>query len=546
MKHLKCIVLVLFLALLVLPPSINRIVHSQAVEEAETLTPGQTPDIAMTDQANKVSSSDEIADPEDIDNEGVDPNSTNTFTFSTTEDPVGSPDPAERDCTVPRKDAPANFDNQTNGFLDPGPFADAEESFEVFDVIDDGLGPVYNAQSCRECHQNPVTGGISQITELRAGHNVCLSASTDPSDICSSSNIFFKDAPGGSLINDRSIPTNLNDTLNPRKDAKLQERIPPLYTAGVVSGGPITREEPVRTFRTSLNLLGDGFVEATANGTLRAISNRQAAISGGTIKGLAIKVPVLETAPNSDPTQPFPGRFRIGRFGWKDQHASLLSFSGDAYLNEIGITNFLILNENSSLGRSVAPFDPKLDPPPNGEDDELDVLAFADFMRSTKAPPLDQDIKAQFLADWKAGRELFKSLPPAPDESRDAPVMGCSICHVPAIVTVPPCTKINGGEFKVPKALGNKIFRPFGDFLLHDIGTGDGIVQNGGQKTRLRMRTAPLWGVRTRDRLMHDGETFLFRDAIMLHRGEATVITNRFLNLSPLQKQQLITFLESL
>lgn len=544
MKYLKCIVLALFLAAILLPPGVNRIVHSQSDSEAE---PDQAASIAKTDQANKVSGSDAIAATTDVDNEGVDPNSTNTFTFSTTEDPAADPtlEPMDHDCTVPRKNAPANFDNLTNGFLNQGPFDDAKETFEEVDVIDpDGLGPVYNAQSCSECHQNPVTGGISQITELRAGHTRCLFSNS--SDICSASNTIFVDAPGGSLINDRSIPTNLNDTANPRKDAKLQERVPPLYTAGVVSGGPITKDELVRTFRTSLNVLGDGFVEATANGTLLAISNRQAAISGGTIRGMAIRVPVLETAPNSDPSQPFPGRFRIGRFGWKDQHASLLSFSGDAYLNEIGITNFLILNENTSLGRSVAPFDPVPDPAPNGEDDMLDVLVFADFMRSTKAPPLDQDIKNQFNADWTAGRDLFKSLPPAPDEARDAPVMGCSICHVPAIVTVKPCTKINGGEFVVPKALGNKVFRPFGDFLLHDIGTGDGIVQNGGQKTRLKVRTAPLWGVRTRDRLMHDGETFTFKDAILLHRGEATVITNRFQNLSPTQKKQLIIFLESL
>jgi CxxC motif-containing protein (DUF1111 family) len=262
---------------------------------------------------------------------------------------------------------------------------------------------------------------------------------------------------------------------------------------------------------------------------------------------MAIKVPVLETAPNSDPTQPFPGRFRIGRFGWKDQHASLLSFSGDAYLNEVGITNFLILNENSSLGRSVAAFDPKPDPSPNGEDDMQDILEFADFMRSTKAPPLDQDIKTQFSTDWTAGRDLFMSLPPAPGERVDPPpVMGCSICHIPAIVTVKPCTVINGGKFTVPIELGNKVFRPFGDFLLHDVGTGDGIVQNGGQKTRLRVRTAPLWGVRTRDRLMHNGETFTFKDAILLHGGEATIITNRFQHLTTLQKKQLIIFLESL
>ncbi|MBV9210581.1 MAG: hypothetical protein JOZ52_08130 [Acidobacteria bacterium] len=540
MRYLKFAVLLLAAAILALPLVLSRSVHSQETPPVSTTGDG----VSMTDQANKVSGNDTLASPTGVDNEGVDPNSTDTFSL-TADDPanntvgqLGNP------CIIPRRNAPANFDNQTNGFLNPGDFADAKDTFEEIDEIDDGLGPVYNAQRCSECHQNPVTGGISQITELRAGHNICLSSDGGN---CAPDQTFFVDAPGGSLINDRSIPTNLNDTANPNKNAKLQERVPPLYTAGVVSGGPITQAEPVRTFRTSLNVLGDGFVEATANGTLLAIRNRQDAISGGVIKGMAIKVPVLETAPNSDPTQPFPGSYRLGRFGWKDQHASLLSFSGDAYLNEVGITNFLILNENSSLGRSVAAFDPKPDPSPNGEDAAQDVLAFTDFMRSTKAPPLDEDIKNQFLSDWTAGRALFMSLPPSPSERTDPPpVMGCSICHIPAIVTVKPCTRINGGEFTVPAELGNKIFRPFGDFLLHDINTGDGIVQNGGQKTRLRVRTAPLWGVRTRDRLMHNGETFDFKTAILQHGGEATIITNRFQNLTNTQKKQLIIFLESL
>ncbi len=539
MKHLKIAALVVILAVLGLPLFINRKAHSQETPPITMTGDG----IAMTDQANKVSNVDATAGPSDVDNEGVSPTSTDTFTFSTVEDPTASPTIGplpSPSCIVPRKNAPANFDSETNGFLDPDEFKDARATFEEIDEIGDGLGPVYNAQRCSECHQNPITGGISQITELRAGHNICLSSD------CGPTNTIFVDAPGGSLINDRSIPTNLNDPGNPRKDAKLQERVPPLFTAGVVSGGPITQEEPVRTFRTSLNVLGDGFVEAMANGTLLAIANRQATVSGGTIKGMTIRVPVLETAPNSDPTQPFPGRFRLGRFGWKNQHASLLSFSGDAYLNEIGITNFLILTENSSLGRSVAPFDPEPDPSPNGEDAAQDVLVFADFMRSTKAPPLDQDIKTQFNADWTAGRDLFMSLPPAPTEERNPPVMGCSICHVPAIVTAKPCTVINGGEFVVPTELGNKIFRPFGDFLLHDVGTGDGIVQNGGQKTRLKVRTAPLWGVRTRDRLMHDGESLTFKEAILRHAGEATIITNRFVYLTPTQKKQLIIFLESL
>src|SRR3954468_10726647 len=61
----------------------------------------------------------------------------------------------------------SGFDNVTNGSVPQADFDAAKGVFEEQEKISDGLGPVYNAQSCGECHQNPVTGGISQITELR-------------------------------------------------------------------------------------------------------------------------------------------------------------------------------------------------------------------------------------------------------------------------------------------------------------------------------------------------------------------------------------------
>jgi CxxC motif-containing protein (DUF1111 family) len=374
-------------------------------------------------------------------------------------------------------EAPAAFDNLTNGFLTQADFDLARATFEERDEIADGLGPVYNAQSCTECHQNPVTGAISQITELRAGH---LDGAGN-----------FVDAPGGSLINDRSI------------DAQFQERVP--------------GAENVRTFRTSLNTQGDGFVEAINSNTLVAIANAQPGQSGGQIAGQFIQVPVLEA----------PGNIRGGRFGWKNQHASLLSFSGDAYLNEMGITNRLVPTENTSMGRSVAAIDTVPDP----EDTENDIDAFTAFMRSTKAVPRDTALGA--TADAIAGSQLFDQI-------------GCNICHVRSITTSAVGTVINGGAFTVPAALGNKIIHPFGDFLLHDIDTGDGIVQNGGQSTRNKVRTMPLWGTRTRDRHMHDGESLTFTESILRHGGEATGVTNNFRALSGTQRNQIIVFLQSL
>src|SRR4029077_17505577 len=99
----------------------------------------------------------------------------------------------------------------------------------------------------------------------------------------------------------------------------------------------------------------------------------------------------------------------------------------------------------------------------------------------------------------------------------------------------------------VPEALGNKIIHPFGDYLLHDVGTGDGIVQTKGlQEPANKMRPAPLWGQRMRTRFMHDFESLSLEDAIRRHRGDARQVTERFRDLSPVEKQQLIVFLNTL
>lgn len=377
--------------------------------------------------------------------------------------------------TIP--EAPAGFASKTNGLTDQATFDADRETFEERDEIADGLGPVYNAQSCAECHQNPVTGGISQVTVLRAGHK----------DRAGN----FVEAPGGSLVHDRAIHPSLQEVVTP--------------------------EEDVRAFRTSLNVLGDGFVEAIDDNTLVDIARNQPRLSGGLINGQVIRVPVLEA----------PGITRVGRFGWKNQHASLLSFSADAYLNEIGITSYLLPQENTSWGRSVASFDTV----PDIEDVDRDIEVFTRFMRATEAPSRDGMLAA--TPDARAGSQLFNQI-------------GCAICHVANIVTAPAGTSFNGGAFIVPPALGNKMIHPYSDFLLHDVGTGDGIVQNGGQSTANKLRTPPLWGVRTRNRLMHDGESLTYDDAIRRHRGEAGQVIQRYNALPDPQRGQLIRFLRSL
>ena len=109
-----------------------------------------------------------------------------------------------------------------------------------------------------------------------------------------------------------------------------------------------------------------------------------------------------------------------------------------------------------------------------------------------------------------------------------------------------PRTAVAAGAFIVPDSLGNKIIHPYSDFLLHNIGTGDGVVQTVGQEPANKMRTPPLWGVRTRMELLHDGGSATFFDAVRRHAGEAQPVANNFNRLSTTQQNQLITFLRFL
>jgi len=405
-------------------------------------------------------------------------------------------------------EAPAEFDGQTNGIVDQATHQADQEKFDEVEDIPDGLGPIYNAQSCRECHQNPVSGGLSQITELRVGHRNSAGKFVNPSVPIADGTAVIT---GRTLINDRAICPNASFP-----NIQLQERVP--------------ETEKIRTLRTSLNLLGDGFIEAVPDETFKNLAADQCRKSHGKICGKAISVPILEAS----------GTYRIGRFGWKDQHASLLSFAGDAYLNEMGITSRLMPTEVTTLCDTVP--DPEDTP---GADGLADIDRFARFMRATKAPPRDAQLAD--TASAKKGSVLFNKI-------------GCAACHVRTLVTAPAGTPINGGTFTVPDALGGKQFHPFSDFLLHDVGTGDGIVipveEHFGRAyremqptfniTANRMRTPPLWGVRTRSRLMHDGQSLTFEDAILRHRGEAEGVRKNFRHLSEAEKKQLITFLKSL
>ena len=411
-------------------------------------------------------------------------------------------------------EAPTGFDNKSNGVADDATHQADQMKFEEVEQLSDGLGPIYNAQSCRECHQSPVSGAASQVTELRVGHQGRDGHFLNPEiPIAHGAEVIT----GRSLVNDRAICPNGAFPNN-----EIQERVPDTET--------------IRTLRLSLSLLGDGFVEAIADQTLVNLAEQQCKSSHKKICGQILRVPIVEA----------PGEMGVGRFGWKDQHASLLSFAADAYLNEMGITNRLQPDEVTKLCNTVS--EPNDAPGPDGLSD---IDHFARFIRATKAPARDTAQASTALS--RQGWALFEKI-------------GCSTCHTETMTTAPAGSKINGGTFTIPAALGSVTFHPYGDFLMHDVGTGDGILQaipeHYGKKvfrlmsdymakqdfesSRNKIRTAPLWGVRLRPRLMHDGASVTFRDAILRHAGEARHVTAQFEKLKSEDQEAIIEFLKSL
>ena len=358
-------------------------------------------------------------------------------------------------------------------------FNTGKTAFEKTFTIEEGLGPIMNQQSCASCHNNPV-GGSGSIAVTRFGL-------FDEKG----GGFFPMESQGGSLLQNLAI----NET--------CAEVIPP--------GANVT------TLRITTSSLGIGLLEAIPDADLLANES-----PGPTISGRAHMVTAFEDPPGSP--------LRVGRFGWKAQVATVLTFSADAALNEMGITNRFVLAENDPNGvdpPTLGECDTVADPEDGPDGEGFDFIdRVTDFQRFLASPP-------QTPKSGMAGEALFVSV-------------GCAQCHIPSFVT--------SNSPSLETAIRNKTIRPYSDFLLHDMGAlGDGIGQ--GDAEVREMRTPPLWGIRARDPMLHDGRaaagTFASRitTAITEHGGfgsEALPSATAYAALLPAQKQQVIAFLDSL
>ncbi len=347
-------------------------------------------------------------------------------------------------------------------------FTDGKTEFSAVETVEGGLGPIFNDNACAACHDAGGLGGASARFVTRFGRTT--NGVFDPLE-----------ALGGSLLQAKAIAP------------EAQEVVP--------------AQANVTARRITTPVFGAGLIEAIADGDLDQAARRP---QPDGVRGRVHWV-----------TDVASGQRRAGRFGWKAQQATLLSFAGDAYLNEMGVTSRLFPKENAPNGR--ADLLAKYDKVPDVEDavdpatGQSDIDHAADFMRFLAPPP-----SLRLNADAVAGQRLF-------DQAH------CTACHTPVLFTA------NHPN----RALSNKPVPLYSDLLLHDMGSlGDGIAQ--GDAKVNEMRTAPLWGLRVRPALLHDGRATTPRDAIAWHDGQARASRQRFDAMKAAEQQQLLAFLATL
>ena len=337
----------------------------------------------------------------------------------------------------------------------------------------DGLGPIMNDVSCAACHNIPAVGGWGTSAVTRFGK---AAVGGNPFDPLASL--------GGTLLQSQTIDPPCAEFVPPEADVTALRLTPICFGAGLLEAIPEAAIQQNEIDQPGLGL----------NGVRRMF----APIEGGAA--------------------------RASRFGWKGGPSTVLSFSIDASLMEMGLTSVFLPNEQAPNGDQalLATCDAVADP-----EDGPDAAGFTFIDRITHfqamlaAPP-------QTPRNGMAGQALFDAV-------------GCADCHRPHYLTGPHAIG----------ALAGRHIRPYSDFLIHDMGTGgDGIVD--GPVSETQHMTRALWGLNMRTSMMHDGSasggTFAqnIDMAIGMHDGEAAASRIAYQALSTADQTALAKFLRSL
>ncbi len=428
------------------------------------------------------------------------------------------------DLTTLRNDAGAfaeevaNLDWRLSLLFDEGdgvferPFKTATAA--TYGANNDGLGPIYNAVSCETCHFNdgrteplPGQGMLMRLSVP----GVSAHGGPKPHPIYGGQfgdlAIDGVDAEGYLDITYEEVPGRYGDGT---PYTLLKPTITPIPT---ISGA--FDESLMTSVRAPLAMHGLGLLEAISEDTLHEWADPEDADGDG-ISG---KINMVWDAQFK--------RMAPGRFGWKAETPSIITQSGDAAHNDMGVsspyfTGQTCMEPQTDCNAAITGYDPEGDYEMSAR--QLDFLhAYLAFLAVPARGDLDEPTVNR-------GEELFHEI-------------GCVSCHKPTAVT--------GDDHKF-RRLRNKTIQPFTDLLLHDMGEGLSDHRTSFLSTGNEWRTAPLWGigllerVNGHNRLLHDGRARGFAEAILWHGGEAEDAKESFRLLSAEDRQAVINFLKSL
>jgi CxxC motif-containing protein (DUF1111 family) len=391
-------------------------------------------------------------------------------------------------------------------------FQVGKDDFEEVEVVDDGLGPRMNLDSCGGCHSQPATGGTSPAVNPQVAF-ASKDGGTDQVPFFIKLNGPIREARF-QFNRDGSRDGGVHNT------ATITGRV---GANGCVLALPDFAAEASRNnlvFRIPTPVFGAGLIESINDGAILA----NLAASAGTKAALGISGRVNTNG--NDGT--------ITRLGWKAQNKSLLLFSGEAYNVEMGITSELFQTEREE--KAACQFarvpndvtDTEATTTPEG----LNAIEKFAFFQRFLAPPTPSATSPGGSSSISRGRSLFSSV-------------GCALCHTPSLQTGN--TTVNALRFQTANL--------FSDLALHAMGPGlaDDILQGAARGDEFR--TAPLWGLGKRIFFLHDGRTRDLIEAIQAHKSggnskfgpsEANAVINNFNDLNEFQKQDMLNFLRSL
>jgi CxxC motif-containing protein (DUF1111 family) len=386
----------------------------------------------------------------------------------------------------------------------------------------DGLGPLFNTRSCISCHHG---GGRSRMSKPGISQPSALvlrlGSTSQATPNQSTANQSTTDPNYGGQIQPRTISKDHlkgEAWLNLRysmvdghySDGEKYQLQQPNYQLTHLSQGPLA-DNIALSPRYAPNVYGMGLLDAISNEDLLA----QEDLNDTNKDGITAKYNRVLNVQN--------GQTEIGRFGLKAKQPNLRQQVAAAFRDDIGITNSLFGDESctseqtecTQLGKRGAPEIP----------DKLLKLV-VDFNAFLGVPParnLSNDTVSK-------GRELFYQ-------------SNCQACHTPSYRT--------DSDYPVAELANNTIW-PYTDLALHDMGEGlaDGVYEfsaNGNE-----WRTPPLWGIGLQlrilgeQRYLHDGRARNLSEAILWHGGEAQNAKTQFVNLSRLERKQLISFLKAI